>query len=149
MEYWFYHLEKAKPEAILAQLLEKCLEKGWNCLVRAQNDETLEMLDKYLWTYKAEAFLPHAIESDKIEPSEQAILLTKLIENNNFAEALFLLEDAPLGDIEGLERTFYLIDGNNEESLSKARLEYKRAKTEGFNVSYWQQNENGKWEKKA
>lgn len=149
MQYWFYHLEQSSLEAALVPLLEKCLANDWACLIRAKNEETLISLDKSLWTFKENSWLPHAIEKDDIEPTEQPILLTTSNENNNFAQALFLLEDADLGEIEGIERAFYLIDGNNNELVKAARIAYKNAKDNGFDLSYWQQDENGKWGKKA
>ncbi len=149
MQYWFYHLEQSSLEAALVPLLEKCLANDWACLIRAKNEETLISLDKSLWTFKENSWLPHAIEKDDIEPTEQPILLTTSNENNNFAQALFLLEDADLGEIEGIERAFYLIDGNNNELVKAARIAYKNAKDNDFDLSYWQQDENGKWGKKA
>lgn len=149
MQYWFYHLERTSAVSALVPLLEKCLANDWACLIRAQNLETLKELDKSLWTFKENSWLPHAIEGEGVEASEQPILLTVLPENNNFAQAVFLLEDAPLGNLEGVERAFYLIDGNDHNLVTKAREEFKRAKTEGFELSYWQQSESGKWEKKG
>lgn len=149
MQYWFYHLERSSLEAALVPLLEKCLANDWPCLIRARSNETLELLDKSLWTFKENSWLPHAIEKEGIEPTEQPILLTTSVENNNFAQAVFILEDAEIGDIEGIERAFYLIDGNNENMIKAARIAYKNAKDNGFDLSYWQQDENGKWGKKA
>jgi DNA polymerase III subunit chi len=149
MQYWFYHLEKTTLEAAIAPLLEKCMQNDWACLVRAQNPQTLIELDKNLWASRPDSWLPHAIENDNCEASEQPILLTQELENNNFAQAIFIVENAPLGDIEGVERAFYFIDGNDNEAVKAARIEFKRAKEEGLDLSYWQQNESGKWEKKA
>lgn len=149
MQYWFYHLERSSIEAAIVPLLEKCLQNDWACLIRAQNASTLNDLDKKIWSFKPDSWLPHAIEGEGVEASEQPILLTTSDENSNFSQAFFILENAPLGDIEGVERIFYLIDGNNEDLVKAARIEYKRAKEEGFELAYWQQNENGKWEKKA
>ena len=42
-----------------------------------------------------------------------------------------------------------LFDGNNEDELFHARAEWKEVKERGFAAAYWQQAENGRWEKKA
>ena len=150
MQYWFYHLEKTSTVAALVPLLERCLKNDWTCLIRAQNPETLVALDKELWTFQERLWLPHAIEGEEgVEPSEQPILLTTSQENNNFAQAVFLLEDAPIGDIDGIERAFYLIDGQDDEKVAAARKTYKAAKEAGFELSYWKQNAAGKWEQVA
>lgn len=149
MEYWFYHLERSSVEATLAPLLEKCQSRGWRAIVRSMDKEHLERLDNYLWTYRENAWLPHAMTGEGVDEARQPILLTQGMINHNKAQALFLLDGAPLGDTIGVERTFLVFDGNNEEMLSKARAEWKRAKDLGYDLSYWQQSEDGKWEKKG
>jgi DNA polymerase-3 subunit chi len=42
-----------------------------------------------------------------------------------------------------------LFDGNSEEELTLARMQWKELKAQGFAVTYWQQSGNGRWEKKA
>lgn len=148
MQYWFYHLENSTLEAALVPLLEKCRAANMRSLIRVQNMDTLKKLDQYLWTYREDSWLPHAISGSGVDDA-QPILLTTEPTNANNATSLFILENAPLGEIDGIERGFYMIDGNNPELVAAARIEYKSAKDKGFDVSYWQQNENGKWEKKA
>ena len=94
MQYWFYHLENTSVVAALVPLLEKCLANDWNCLIRSKSPEILTQLDKELWTYQDRSWLPHAIEgADGVEPSDQPILLTISEENNNFSQAVFLLDE--------------------------------------------------------
>jgi DNA polymerase-3 subunit chi len=46
-------------------------------------------------------------------------------------------------------RAITLFDGNSEDELLFARAQWKELKAQGFAVTYWQQAENGRWEKKA
>ncbi len=148
MQYWFYHLEKSTLEAAIAPLLEKCIAANMRVLIRGENQETLKRLDAHLWTYRDDSWLPHGIEGE-IDAAHQPILLTNQSTNANGANALFIIENAPLGDISGIERGFYMIDGNDHNLVTLARKEYKAAKENGHDISYWQQSESGKWEKKA
>jgi DNA polymerase-3 subunit chi len=43
----------------------------------------------------------------------------------------------------------YLFDGRDEDALAQARQQWKTAKGAGLDVTYWQQSERGRWEKKA
>jgi hypothetical protein len=38
-EIHFYHLQRQSLERALPQLVEKCLERGWRCVVQAASDE--------------------------------------------------------------------------------------------------------------
>jgi DNA polymerase-3 subunit chi len=46
-------------------------------------------------------------------------------------------------------RAIALFDGNNEVELLHARAEWKEVKERRFAAAYWQQSENGRWEKKV
>ena len=50
---------------------------------------------------------------------------------------------------ERLCQIVYLFDGRDEDARAKAREQWKRAKAEGHAVTFWQQNDGGRWEKKA
>ena len=42
-----------------------------------------------------------------------------------------------------------IFDGRDEDAIVQARREWKRMKAAGHAVTYWQQNDKGRWEKKA
>jgi DNA polymerase-3 subunit chi len=149
MQYWFYHLENSSVEKALVPLLEKCQSAGWRAIVRSPNAAHLAQLDEFLWTYRDNSWLPHARTGEGVDEARQPILLTQGMVNHNKAQALFLLDGAELGDTAGLERTFLIFDGNNQEMLLAARAEWKRAQGLGFELAYWQQSDAGKWEKKG
>ena len=51
---------------------------------------------------------------------------------------------------ERFSRVIRLFDGADEgEPQALARAEWKRAKAEGFEVSYWRQDPGGAWKKSA
>ena len=143
-ELWFYHLERSDLEQALPPLLEKCLARGWRAIVRGAASERLDALDDILWTYRDDAFLPHGREGER-----QPVLLTEKPGNPNGAKALFVIDGAEPGDLSGFERTCLLFDGRDEAALNQARGRWKKAKEDGYAVSYWQEVARGKWEKKA
>ena len=147
-EIWFYHLERAPLERVLPELLEKTLAKGWRAQVRVGNQEQLDALNTLLWTYRPDSFLPHGSAKDGNEP-DQPISLTLDDSNINKANALFLVDGALPGDVSDFERCISIFDGNDDEALQGARDFWKHAKGQGRAVTYWQQSERGKWEKKA
>ena len=147
-EIWFYHLERSTLAQVLPGLLEKTRERGWRALVRAADPRLLDDLDERLWTYRDDGFLAHGRASEP-HGARQPILLSDTGENLNGAQALFIVDDAELGDTESYERCFIIFDGRDEHSLTAARERWKVLKQEGANLAYWRQSPEGRWEKAA
>jgi DNA polymerase-3 subunit chi len=152
-EVFFYHMERAALESVLPGLLEKTLERGWKALVRVGSDERAAALDAHLWSYREESFLPHGLARDA-HAAEQPVLLTTTEGNPNGAEALFLVDGAEpadwaAGDVVAAARIVLIFDGRDPAALEAAREQWKRAKSSGHEVTYWQQAASGKWEKRA
>ena len=148
-EVLFYHLQRQPLERVLPSLLEKSLERGWRVVVQATSDERVEALDAHLWTYRDDAFLPHGTAGEA-EVAAQPVLLTTGDHNPNGAVVRFLIDGAPVpADAGGYERIVLLFDGEDEEAVAAARARWGEAKAQGFAVTYWQPDENGRWVKKA
>ena len=148
-EVLFYHLQRQPIERVLPQLLERSVERGWRAVVQAASDERLDALDAHLWTYRDDSFLPHGTARDA-EPAMQPILLTTADDNPNGAAVRFLIDGAPVpSDAASYARIVLLFDGEDEEALAAARQRWGEAKAKGFDVTYWQTDEQGRWVKKA
>ena len=147
-EVLFYHLERAPLEAVLPQLLEKTLERGWRAVVQAGSPERLEALDETLWTYRPDSFLPHGTARDG-HGDAQPIFLTTGDDTPNGAGVRFLVDGAEPAAYAGFVRIVFLFNGADTEAVAQARAQWKAAKAAGCGVTYWQQNDAGRWEKKA
>jgi DNA polymerase-3 subunit chi len=152
-DIWFYHLQRQPLERALPALLERSLERGWTVVVQATNEKYLAALDEHLWSYDAEKFLPHGTAKDG-EPETQPIYLTLTAENPNGADVRCFIEGAlaapVLADANAAprERAIVMFDGNDEAALASARAQWKELTQGGHALSYYQQDENGKWDKK-
>ena len=147
-EVWFYQLERTGLDQALPELLEKTLAKNWRAVVRSPSRERVEHLDGWLWTWRDDSFLPHGAD-DQPNPERQPVLLTTIEGNPNVAQALFLIDGAEPGELEGYERCVILFDGSDEAALAQARERWKAFRGAGAQVSYWRQTERGGWEKQA
>ena len=144
----FYHLERQPLERVLPSLVEKTLERGWRAVVQAGSDERLEAIDMALWTYSEESFLAHGTTKTG-HAAEQPVFLTTGDETPNGAGVRFLVDGAAPASFEGVERLVFIFDGHDSDTVSGARQHWKAAKAAGCSIAYWQQNEAGRWEKKA
>jgi DNA polymerase III subunit chi len=147
-EVLFYHLEQQPLERVLPSLVERTLERGWRAVIQAGSEERLAALDTLLWTYKDESFLPHGTKKDG-DAELQPVYLTAGDDNPNGASVRFLVDGAAAAELAGYARLVYLFDGHDPAAVEQARAEWKRAKAAGCAVTYWQQGENGRWEKKG
>ena len=147
-EVLFYHLERAPLESVLPQLLEKTLERGWRAVVQAGSPERLEALDEVLWTYRPDSFLPHGTVRDG-HSDDQPIFLTTGDDTPNGAGVRFLVDGAEPKTYTGFVRMVFLFNGADTEAIAQARAQWTAAKAAGCGVAYWQQNDAGRWEKKA
>jgi DNA polymerase-3 subunit chi len=148
-EFLFYHLLGQKLEGVLPPLLEKSIERGWRVVVQASSDERVEALDAYLWTYSDDAFLPHGTARGQ-DIRSQPVLITTADDNPNGAHVRFLIDGAPVpADAATYERIVLVFDGEDEDAVAAARARWGEAKQQGFAVTYWQPDEQGRWVKKA
>jgi len=150
-EIWFYHLQRRTLEAVLPGLLERALQRGWRAVVQGASEERIAAFDEHLWTYSDESFLPHGSAREG-DPETQPVFLTTGPENPNRAAVRFLIEGAEAAPIlernETYERLMLLFDGNDAEALAAARVQWAELKARGLALSYWQQTEDGRWQKR-
>jgi DNA polymerase-3 subunit chi len=148
-EILFYHLQGQKLEGVLTPFLEKSLERGWKVIVQGGSPERIEALDAHLWTYRDDGFLPHGTWREG-EAEAQPVLLTLDEANPNQASVRFLIDGAAVpADAESYQRIVLLFDGEDEEAVTAARERWNEAKTKGFEATYWQPDEQGRWVKKG
>lgn len=147
-EVLFYHLERQTLEQVLPILLTKTLERGWRAVVQASSPERVEALNKHLWTFEEDSFLPHGASSDGFADA-QPIWLTDGEDRPNGAEVRFFVDGANSEHVGQYQRMVHLFDGRDEDALVTARQTWKAMKAAGHEVTYWQQNARGAWERKA
>jgi DNA polymerase-3 subunit chi len=147
-EALFYHLQNRTVEDVLPGLLERSVERGWRVVVQCSEDRA-ETLDAHLWTYKDDSFLAHGISREGLA-GDQPILLTPDGDNPNGANVRFLVDGAALPeDTASYERIVLLFDGDDPDAVAIARERWTAAKAAGLDVTYWQPDENGRWQRKA
>jgi DNA polymerase-3 subunit chi len=148
-EVLFYHLLRQPLERVLPSLLERSLERGWRVVVQSSSDERVDALDAHLWTYRDDSFLPHGTAREA-ETAEQPILLTTADHNPNGAQVRFLVDGAPVpADAAQYQRIVLIFDGEDDDAVAAARACWTDVKAQGFDATYWQPDEQGRWVKKA
>ena len=147
-ELWFYHLENASVDEALPELLTKLMERGGRAVVCSQEETRLDHLDSHLWTFREESFRPHG-RADAEHVEHPPIVLSDRTDNPNSASMLFCLDGADPGDVSAWDRVVVMFEASDETSLARARALWAAQKKSDIAISYWRQNEMGRWERKA
>jgi DNA polymerase III subunit chi len=148
-EILFYQLKGQTPEQVLPALLQKSLERGWRVVVQASSEERVEALDAHLWTWRDDSFLPHGTWRDA-ETARQPIVLTPNDDNPNGAVVRFLVEGATMpNDTSAYQRVVIIFDGEDPDAVEIARARWREAKSVGFEVTFWQADDRGRWQRQA
>lgn len=147
-EVLFYHLQNMTLESVLPPLLEKSLERGWRVVVQSTSPERAETLDAHLWTYSDDSFLPHATWRVG-DAQDQPVILSIDDGNPNRANVRFLIDNAALpADCDSYERVVLVFNGDDPDAVAVARASWTACKTRGFEVTYWQADERGRWQRR-
>lgn len=146
-EILFYHLESQPLERVIPVLLEKTLERGWRAVVETASRERAEVLDALLWTYRDDSFLPHAQAGGPFDADQPVLIATDKSNPNNAAVRFFVDRAVPKSG-EGYQRLVYMFSGHDPDAVAEARDAW-RALRDGNEVTYWQQDGNGRWSRKG
>ena len=147
-EVLFYHLQDMTLENVLPPLLEKSLERGWRVVVQSTSEERTDALDAHLWTYRDDSFLPHATWRAS-DAAAQPIVLIAEAANPNRANVRFLVDSAALpADSDSYDRLVLVFNGEDGDALAAARSAWTDCKGRGFEVTYWQADERGRWQRR-
>ena len=153
-EVWFYHLERRTLDDVLPGLVARSRERGWNVVVQARTPEKLSTIDELLWTYADDSFLPHGTEADGAGAA-QPVFLTTGEDNPNSSAVRFFIEGADVAgalekpDTAPTDRAIVMFEERDSDALAAARDAFRVLRGRGLTLSYWQQNEEGRWEKRA
>src|SRR5262245_24262856 len=144
-EILFYHLQRQPIEGVLPVLLEKSIGRGWGAVGQAVSEWRIEALDSHLWTFRDDSFLPHGTWRET-ESAAQPIVLTVHDDNPNGATVRFLIDGLELpADAGSYERIVILFDGEDSDAVEAARQRWTASKAQGFDVTYWQADDQGRW----
>ena len=108
--------------------------------------ERVEALNVALWTYDDRSFLPHGSTRDGFAEDQPIWLATR--EENPAGAAVVILTDGAIStDIAAWKSAIEIFDGNDEAAVAAARERWKAYKAANHALTYWKQNDQGKWEK--
>jgi DNA polymerase-3 subunit chi len=142
----FYHLTVTPLDRALPQIAEKVLSGGGRLLIVSDSETQRGALDRLLWTYTPESFLPHA-QAGAGRDADQPVLIADVAAAGNAARNVVLVDGVWRDAALGFDRAFHFFD---DDRIVEARSAW-RALGDKADVErrYWKQNDAGRWEQAA
>jgi DNA polymerase-3 subunit chi len=142
----FYHLTRAPIDRVLPRIAERVLAGGERLLIVSQDAVLADRIDKALWAYSPDAFLPHARAGAEGD-ADQPVLIAGAVAPANGAKHIALADGQWRDEALGFDRAFHFFD---DENIVAARAAWRGlADKEGVEPRYWRQDDAGKWERVA
>ena len=123
----FYQTDDAVIKSIIP-LLSKVLSEKENALIYCKNQEKAKEIDKLLWSYDKNKFIPHSLDSDKdFDAKRQPILITNEENNQNEARYLIFIDEPTTDFVNSFKRVFHFFEEGNCNSKLKPQNFYKKS----------------------
>ncbi len=148
MQVDFYHLT-SPLDRVLPRIAERVVQTGGRLLIVAEPEEQRVALDRLLWSYAPESFLPHAQAGSNDDASQPILIVGEVSETApaNAAGNVAVVDGRWRDLILTFDRAFHIFD---DEAIREARLAWKAlAGRDDVERRYWKQNDSGRWEQAA
>lgn len=149
MNVKIYEVNYNKLDFLLPKFLEKLYLSKDKLVILLSSLDYIRELDKLLWKYSSNNFLPHGTFEDNF-PELQPIYLTLKLENPNSADNLLLIYN----DVTIIDDMFvlfnniiYFLNKLSQSSVDMALNLCKESQKKGYNIVYWKQDINDVWSK--
>jgi DNA polymerase-3 subunit chi len=140
-----YHIQHSTIEKVLPKLLEKIISTNNKAVIFCSDENMMNELDKYLWSFSTKTVIPHGCKHDGYK-AKQPIYITDVEENPNDASILISLGKVDENYLMTFKRMIYVFD-NSVESVSYAENIIKAYKSNNqHSLTCWQQDKaSGNW----
>ena len=140
----FYHLTGTPLDRALPRVAERIVAGGGRALVVSADEDQRRSLDRLLWTYAADSFLPHGLAGGEGEADQPLLIAAATAPVANGARFVILADGRWRDEALGFERAFHFFD---DEAVAEARAAWRAlAARDGVERRYWRQDEDGRWE---
>ncbi len=136
----FYILKDSMAKTVVktvCRLVEKSFQAGDWLYIQTRSDETLHVLNKYLWSYKQDSFLPHQIWQADVQHTEKTpILLGTHSPHDLNSNALLTLTGEKVSNPLKYNRILHVVTSKTDR-LQSARIAFKQYQEKGLHPQYF------------
>ena len=142
---YFYNSSQRDIITDISWLTEKLYKERNRIVVYCKDQETVELLNAFLWGYKEDVFIPHSVEKNEhstIDP----ILITTEVDQKHKHNILLVINGVLIKEKEwrNFATVYYFFDNKENKEKENARLMWKSFSALNIICKYWVNKEN-KW----
>ncbi len=146
MQVDFYHLTISPLDRVLPRIAERVVAAGDRLLIVSADAAQRDALDRVLWTYTTDSFLPHA-QAGEGDDAAQPILIAPDAFAANAARHIAIADASWRDEALAFDRAFHFF---GEDQIAEARAAWRGlADKADVERRYWKQTERGGWEQAA
>lgn len=128
----FIKLNRPERAAILCGLAEEFYLAGQRVLVMVKDDNQGVTLDRFMWTWKKGAFLPHVYDNGSVDCHDEAVVIVAREENPNGADVLLMGSPCSNEFVRHFRQAIDFAEAFDEDRLEISRQRFKAYRDHGF-----------------
>jgi len=128
----FVRLECQEKALHVGRLTEKHFNHGQRILVVVANDDMATTLDRYLWTWKKDSFLPHKVMNTGGEFCDEAIVISTVEHNPNNADVLICVSPCSPVFFKDFQNVYDFAETYDAQLADAARDRFRLYRQHGF-----------------
>lgn len=131
----FLNTKEKEKNKLIFELVERFYYEGERIVIFCLSQDRAQEIDRFLWTYKQESFIPHKIFTYEEEEALEKIAIVYTEINPISAKILIADEKPSLGYSMAFERIYEFVE-QSKEAIIESRKRYKLYKDNGFLMHY-------------
>ena len=142
---YFYNSSQRDIVADIAVLTERLFLKNASIVIFCTDQETVAVVDDFLWAYKEDGFIPHSTQKNE-KSSVYPILITSRIDQGYEHDVLLVLNGLLIKekDWQKFYKIYYFFDDQDNKEKENARSMWKNFSSLNAECKYWV-NKKNKW----
>jgi len=128
----FVKLNRPERARVLCELAEEFSMAGQRVLVMVQDDNQGVTLDRFMWTWKKGAFLPHVYQNGSVECHDEPVVIVAEEENPNGAQVLLMGAPCSMEFMRHFRHVVDFAEAFDEDRLEVSRERFKVYRQHGF-----------------
>ncbi len=129
---FFVRLERQEKALHIGRLTERHFDRSQRILIVVVNDDMAASLDRYLWTWKKDSFLPHAVQHSINEPCDEAIVISTREHNSNNADVLICATPCSSSFFQDFQVIYDFAETYDVQLADAARERFRSYRQHGF-----------------
>jgi DNA polymerase-3 subunit chi len=134
----FIKLDKPERAHLLHDIAELHFLEGRHVVVKVEDDNRGMTLDNFLWTWKRDSFIPHALDNGAVDCMNEPVVITAHERNCNAAQVVVFGNPSSVDFARRFELVYDFAELFDGQKLKESRSRWRQYKDAGFNVSMYE-----------